>query len=472
MKRPLKNFFFLVVGDAGSRLLGFFITVYLARVLEPAAFGVINIALSVLGYLILLASPGVQAVETRNVAAFAGTNESRVNSVVSLRLFLSLALLIVTTMITVFIIRSRETRESVLLFSLSLVPLSLFLDWFFYGKERFGAITGAKLLNSLVYGGAVLALVYSADDTRWVAVAFALGNSAATVFLFTHYRRKFGTLKVAWQPAAWQPAEWKSILASNVPVGFAMCLAQSATNLPPIILGWLVSNVDAGMFSAAMKITFLLLMLDRILNALFLPVVTRYLASHKDETGFLITTVVKFVLIVVLPTTVCGVAFAPIAVPLIFGSSYAEAIPLLQILMGYFLLTLVNSLFVCILFAAGRELAYTAAITIGSVVFVAAIVTGALLMGTEGAAVGVVIGELITVVMMARQARKTVDVFLWNAARGPIVAGVLMVGVVVLLQEQSVVIRSCAALAAFVAALFALKSVHANEIRFLRERFV
>ena len=72
MKQPLKNIISIVSGDAGGRVIGFFVTVYLARILSPSSFGLINIGLAVLGYLSLIGSPGIQMVETRNAAAVEG----------------------------------------------------------------------------------------------------------------------------------------------------------------------------------------------------------------------------------------------------------------------------------------------------------------------------------------------------------------------------------------------------------------
>lgn len=466
MKQPLKNLISLLLGDIGSRVLGFMIIVYLARVLESSAFGVINIGSSVLGYLFLLASPGIQVLEARNAAAENGTNGSRVNTILSLRLLLSVALLIVTGIVSVVLINATPVRVSIILFCLSLIPLSLFLDWFFQGKEHFLAVGIARLVSYLVYGAVVITTVRSVDDVLWVPIGFAIGNTAASLLLLILYRR-FGEFTFVWQPS-----EWKSVLTSNVPVGLSVFLAQSAMNLPPIAVGWLVSTADAGMFSAALKIIFVLLMLDRILNVLFLPVATRYLSSQKGDAAFLVSVVMKFVLVIILPMTVCSVALSPPIISFVFGAAYGEAITLLQILMGYFFLTLINSLFVCVLLGAGRERDYTFALNIGSLMFVVGILFGTIVLGTRGAAIGVVVGEFCTVVLMWWQAKKAVVFPLWKAIVRPLIAGCVMVGAISLLREQSELLQAVTSLAAFVVAVFVLRGIDEKEMRFLRERFV
>ncbi|MDL1893911.1 hypothetical protein FBQ87_13645 [Sphingobacteriales bacterium CHB3] len=466
MKRPLSNLFSLLAGDIGSRLLGFLITAYLARVLAPSAFGIINIGLAVLGYLMLLGSPGLQLLEARNAAAIAGANVLRVNSVLTLRLLLAGSLLVLATLASILILSSSEIRESVVLFCVSLIPLSLFLDWFFQGKEQFGLLSFAKLIMYLVYGLVVVVAVHSAADIIWVPVGFAAGHLAATLLLLWGYR-KFGTFSFAWRPD-----EWKSILRSSVPVGLAMFLAQSTINLPPIVLGWFASTAEAGIFSAALKIVFVLLMLDRLLNALLLPAVTRYFASRADQVPFFLTVVMKVVLIVILPLTVLGILSAPTIIPVVFGTGYADAVPLFRILMGYFFLTILNSVFVCSLVGAGKENEYTSALNAGSAILVAGIVAGAAFFGSMGVAIGIVIGELSTVLLMIHRTKKIVTVPLFGAFIRPLSAVVLMVATVLLLNEHALLVQACVSLLVFTAVIVVTRGVAPEEIQFLRERFV
>lgn len=466
MKRPLKNTLSLLIGDVGSRVLGFGITVYLARVLEPSAFGVINIGFGVLGYLILIMSPGLQVLETRNAASAVGTDQKRVNSVLSLRFVLSVGLLAVTAMVSYAVISSEEIRQSIILFALSLIPLSLFLDWFFQGKEEFMSMSVARLITYLVYGTCVILFVDSTRDVSWVPIGFVAANLAATVFLFTRFRR-FGKFTFVWNPH-----EWKGILSASVPVGIAVILAQSAMNLPPIALGWYVSTAEAGVFSSALKLVFVLLMLDRIVNALLLPAATRYYSSKREDLPFFITVVLKVVLVTILPITVCAVLLSPLAILFVFGEQYADAIPILQILLIYFLLTVINSVFVCSLLAAGKEKDYTKSLNAGSIIFVVGIFAGAMFIGSEGVAYGIVAGELCTVLLMMYRTKSVLDFHLWKPFFRPMIAAGLMIASIYVAQEQSVLVQSAVSLVVFAAVVTLSGGFEAKEIRFVRERFV
>ncbi len=59
MKRPTRNIAAFLMGDAGTRLFGFVVNVYLARFLGPEGYGIIGIGLALNGQLSFLASPGM-----------------------------------------------------------------------------------------------------------------------------------------------------------------------------------------------------------------------------------------------------------------------------------------------------------------------------------------------------------------------------------------------------------------------------
>jgi O-antigen/teichoic acid export membrane protein len=467
VKRPLRNVISLSVGDAGSRVLGFLITVYLARVLEPAGFGVIHIGLAVLSYLALAGSPGIQILETRNTAGSTRIDYQRISDVLSLRVVLALGLWIGVSVVCVIFIESEDTRDVVILYGASLIPLALLLDWFFQGKEEFTPVGGSKLLNYTAYGLFVLVLVRSADDVRLTPVAFALGNVVAGGFLFVLYFRWFGQLRFQWQPAT-----WKQILRNSVPVGVATFLAQSAINLPPIVIGILLTSADVGVYSAAMKLVLLLLLLDRILNGLFLPVVSRYSASKPLDVQRLVSITLKVIVVVALPLTVCTVIAANEAVDLIYGSGYEAAGRLAQLLVGYFAITLANSVFGCTLIGIGREKEYTGMLIKGSTILVVAVVTLTMFLGINGAALGVLVGEFSILVLQVFETRKVLTLTLRKIIVRPALASMVMGLTAYVAREISVVSVLVISTAVFAVTIVLVKGLAKDEIRFLRERFV
>ncbi len=463
MKRLAGNMLALVAGDFGSRLLGFVVTVYLARVLETSGFGIVNIGLSVLGYAMLIVSPGVQFLETRNVAA----GQERVNLVLSLRLILALIVTLLAAGISVFVVKDIAVRLTVILFVCSTVPLALFLDWYYAGKEEFPLVSGAKLLMYLVYLVIVLLAVQTPGDITLVPVSFAAGNMAAAATLLVLFKRRGGELRFIPDVAG-----FIKILRENIPVGVSMFLAQSAINLPPILLGWLVSTSDAGVFSAGMKIIFLLLIADRVLHTLLLPVATRHYAGKRDEAPELFSLVTKWVTMVALPISILGMVFASPIIQLVFGAGYSEAALVLKILMAFFFFTLLNTICICVLLGSGNERSYSSTMLAGSAITVMLILLGTISAGMVGAAAGIVVGEIVTVGLMMSKVGSVAATHLPKHLIKPVIAGVVMVGVLLMLQSWNPFLWGVISLGAYVFALGVLGTFNRTEIKYVMGRFV
>ncbi len=467
MKPALKNLGSLFLGDAGSRVIGFLITAYLARVLAPSAFGVLSIGLAVLGHLAILGSPGMQVVEVRNVAAGQDGLLRRVGAVLTLRCMIAVVLLALAWLVTAVTIDDAALRDVIRIYAAVLIPYALLPDWYFQGREDFLRLGFSRLLTYVVFGAAAFLLVRSADDVRFAALAFLIGTVVATLFLGIAYVR---SVKRPTFPLDLDL--WASILKENLPVGLALFLAQVVSNFPPLVIGGFLDTASVGQYSAALKLAYLILLLDRLFNALFLPVISRYIATRPAEASHLVAVTLKALLVLLLPVAVCGYVLAEAGVSLVFGDTYAAAVPLLRIMMGFIVLTVVNSLFVCILVASGREKVYSRSMLIGTGVLALGAVVLTPLFGAAGAAWALVLGELCTVTLMIRGAQPSGVVPEGAAVVRPLLASLVMAGVAWLLQSMHPLLAAGAGLAAYAVVSVVLSPLTGDEVRFLRERLV
>ncbi len=465
MKQPLKNLGAMLVSDAGSRLIGFLITAYLARVLAPSAFGVLSIGLAVLGLLVVLGSPGMQVVEARNVAARTGGLVERVGGVLVVRLVIAFVLIALTWIVTAVVVESAAVRDVIRLYAASLVPYALLLDWYFQGKEDFFRLGASRFLTYVMYGVAVVLFVRSAGDLRMAPVALLTGNIVATVFLAVAYARQVPQATVGWNPEL-----WTAVLRENVPVGVALLLAQVVSNFPALVVGFFMEARDVGMYSAAVKLVYLLLIVDRLFGALFLPVVARYFATREGDVGFLMSVTLKGLLIILLPVVGLGFVLAGPAVALVFGPGYGEAAPLLRIMTGFVALTVLNTVFVCALIGSKREQRYVNSMALGTGILVVAVMVLTPVFGTVGASAALLVGEAATLGLMMRQARAVTALPSAVVAVRPLAAFGVMA--VLLWIIPSTALACVAGTAAYIGVIAVSSALNGEEIRYLRERFI
>ena len=467
MKKPVSNMLAILAGDAGGRAVGFLVTLYLARVLAPASFGIINIGMAVLGYLSLLGSPGIQIVETRNAAASDGGMPARAGAILSMRLALAPFLVCLTFAVVTLSGVPDPTRDVIVLYALSLIPMALSLDWLFQGKEDFRGVMMSRLLNSVVFGLFVLMFVRTESQIRLTPVAFLAGNAAGTLLLGVMYRRRFGFPAVGWNPS-----EWVQVLRANVPAGTAMFLAQSVSNLPPIVIGILLSNADAGIYSAGMKLIFLLLLVDRTLNSLFLPVATRYAVARSEEYPALLSAVLTAIIVFMVPVLIGTCIVAHEAVFLIFGPGYEGAVPVVRVLTGYVLLTLLNSIMICTLVAFGRTRTYSLIVSGGALIVCIMVVVFTALFGPAGAGAGIITGEAVMLFLLIRAAYHVAPLPSFRFLVKPAIAGIAMAASSFALAGLPPLASLVASTTLFVIVLFSINGVPRQEIRYLRQRLI
>jgi PST family polysaccharide transporter len=345
--------------------------------------------------------------------------------------------------------------------------MALSLDWLFQGKEDFRGVMMSRLLNSVVFGLFVLMFVRTESQIRLTPVAFLAGNTAGTLLLGVMYRRRFGFPAVGWNPS-----EWVQVLRANVPAGTAMFLAQSVSNLPPIVIGILLSNADAGIYSAGMKLIFLLLLVDRTLNSLFLPVATRYAVARSAEYPALLSAALTAIIVFMVPVLIGTCVAARQAVFLIYGPGYEGAVPVVRVLTGYVLLTLLNSIMICTLIAFGRTTAYSLIVSGGALIVCVMVVVFTALFGPVGAGAGIIAGEAVMLVFLIRAAHSVAPLPSLLFLLKPAIAGIVMAVSSFALAGLHPMITLVGSTALFVIVLFSINGVPRQEIRYLRERLI
>ena len=400
MRKLLKNVAAVGAADAGARLIGFATTAYLGRVLGSEGFGLLGMGLAIAGYLFLIASPGIHITGTRDIAAKRGEPGDLVSTVISFRLLLA-PVLVIATAVVVLLSRSDWTTATTLIVSAAaIVPMAFSFDWFFQGSEKFVLLSSQKLINALVFLAAALLLVRGPGDAALAATAFVAGTAGASVFSYLGYRPQ-GRFTFSWDPPA-----WRRMLEGSYPLALSSLLGQTATAFPILVAGAMLSTHDAGQMNAATKLILLALIMDRVFATLFLPALSR--AGSESDQARIVRLGLKIMVLVAAPIAVVGWVLAPLLMTLVFGEGFEGAIAPFRILLVYLVTTLLNSVFVAAFIVAQRERLYFSIMLIGSLVTAAVALSVTPLVGIEGTAAAVSVGEAIMTVLFAYVLRSNV----------------------------------------------------------------
>ena len=461
MKRVSRNLFAIMGSDMGRRLIGFFTVAYLARKLGTGEFGVINIGFTVLSYAVMASGGGLGTFGAREVAK--GSTEV-VNTILSLRIVTSCAAYLMVALIAFTAISDPLLTNVILIACIALFANALLLEWFFQGREAMGMIGVGRLVSAAIYFLLVIFLVHGPQDVLWVAAAAVAGDTVSSIVSLIVYRRRYDT------PFRFQIRSGIGMFRKSFAIGIGSILGHFSLNLPTIVIGILLSSSDAGIYSAAQKLVFFLLLIDRVLGTLLLPAAARFISASTEKLAANLSFALRWAFILALPVALGGTLLADRIIPLVFGSQYTAAVPVFRILIWYFFFTLLHTIYTSGLIAIGEEKRYSRIMIISSVMYALAIILGTAFFGLPGAAAGVAGAEALTFILMRHEFKKFVRTTLRSALLPVAVACAAMSGAVIFYPAEHVFIAIAIGGVVYTGSLFLLKGVTVKDVTELAGR--
>jgi len=396
MKRLSRNLLSLFSADMMRRVLGFVSVAYLARVLGKEDFGAVNLGFAVLAYGMIFSAAGFPTLGAKRIAQ--GDSPELIGRVIGSRMVATVLVLSIIVCTVLIGVHNTIVAWLIIIFSCAVLPQIFFVDWFFQGKETMGIVSAARVLQSVIYLAVVLGFVRSSNDVLWVALGVLIGECTAAIMLFARFRVLYHNVRIHVRPSF-------ELLKQSLPLTIGIVLSTIVFNYPPLALGLFNTTADVGIYSAASKLVYFLLMGDRILLLLLLPTSARKHHDAPETFRKLLDEAVWWILLVSLPIAVGGTVVADDLIVFIFGMEYVSSAAVLKVLIWYFFFTMLHTTYTSGLIGAGGEKAYGKIMGITALAYVVLVSAGAIWFGPPGAACGVVIAEGLSVVLMNRALR-------------------------------------------------------------------
>jgi O-antigen/teichoic acid export membrane protein len=458
MKKVSRNLFSLFLSDGITRIIGFAATVYIARVLAVEGFGLINYGLAFVSYALLFANPGLTIIGAREVAK--APQDSRfIEETLGLRIMLAILIFAVLIVGTVIIPGDSATKKVIVVYALTLFPFAVLLEFVFQGREEMGYIGGGRILQYAVYLLVLLFFLKHDADVVVVPIGYVFGYVVGAAFLIAVYIKRYRSLRLRFSMS-----RWRAILTTSIPVGLAVTLNQVTISLPPIVLGIFRTNYEVGIFSAANKIIFTFLIIERVFYYVFFPILSRQHQHNPEKLEGSFNFLTRFLFAVTVPIAIGGMMLAPGIVTMIYGKPFSEAVGVLRILLLYFMLVPVNTVLGYGLIAIDQEKRFSRIIVITATISAVLIVLLGLQFGFYGAAVALLISESVCIVLMGGQLRKFVRFGKAGYILRPLIAAMVMAIIMWVLQGWHIIVLIILGIIVYVAAFYVIRGFSRSDI--------
>ncbi|MDO8664770.1 MAG: flippase [Candidatus Liptonbacteria bacterium] len=316
-----KNVFWLAFSNIGGRLIRAAIIVYAARVLGAAGWGVFSYAMTLAGFLTLFIDPGLNTILIRDVAK---SSEEDQKKILSTTFLMKTVLLIAAVFLILFVAPFFSTLPgaSVLLPLVALIitfdTIRGFFSAFIWAKENMEQEASISILTNVaivIFSFIFFSFKPSIASFAWGYVAGTAVGAVAATFVLRRYIKKifsFFSVKLI-----------KPIIVSAWPFAITGTLGLLLTNMDILIISWMRTASDVGIYSAAIRIVQILYALPVIIQLSALPLFSRLARrdNQKFRAGFERT--VGFVFLASVPLALGGALLGTQIMTFVFGAAYA-----------------------------------------------------------------------------------------------------------------------------------------------------
>jgi O-antigen/teichoic acid export membrane protein len=344
-----RNFLVLGGGEALARLIAFSATVYIARTLGAASYGVIGFAFALYLYLARVADCGLEAgLGLREIAMDRRALDTVAPALLTARFLVSLALTSLAILLALAFVPEPD-GSVIAVWTLCLLAVGANTRWIHLGLEHTRYASIARAAGELVMASTVFLIVSDPGDVARVPLAQFVGDMLAAFLLAWWLRRQGAALRLHLDPSVIKPYVRRAL-----PMVWSGILGLVIYNSDLLFLRVFRGSADVGYYAAAYAMVSFLLNLGTAYNQSLLPALTRlHTDRHSEQT--LYDTASAHVFAVTFPAAIGGAMLAPAIILTIFGPAYEASATALGILMWSVPLLLVRGVPAMALMARGRE---------------------------------------------------------------------------------------------------------------------
>lgn len=383
--------------------LGFFYIMYTARYLGAEGFGVLSFALAFTGIFGVFADLGLSTLTTREVARDKSLAGKYLGNIAMMKIVLALIAFGIIAIAINLLGYPEQTIKVVYLIALSII-FSAFTGMFnsvFQAFEKMEYQSIGGILNSvLMLAGVLIAIsqgfnVVGFAYIYFIVSAIALGYSSAICVW------KFVLPKI---DADWK--FWKSTIKEALPFGLTGLSGMIYTYTDSVMLSFMKGNEVVGWYNAAYRIVLILLFIPGIINMAIFPSMAKFYISSENSLKMTCERYLKYMIILGIPIGIGTILLAKKVILLIFGEGYMQSIIALQILIWPLVISFIGAAYVQLFASTNRQIIIT---KVSGICVVVNIILNLLLipkLSYVGASIATVITEFILITFIFISAYK------------------------------------------------------------------
>lgn len=416
-----KNYMYNMMLTIANLLFPVITYTYASRILRPEGIGTTTFAASVVSYFSMFAHLGIPTYGIR-ACAQKKDDKKELSKTVKELLSINILMAVISTsalaIITVLSGRLFEIKGLIFIYAIGLVASVFELSWLFSALEKYEYITKRSLILKALSVALIFLLIDDSSDVSMYA-EIAVGTAVMTSLVNFIYSGKFVDLKI--KTACNLKQHIKPIV-----IFFLMSAATTIyLNLDTVMLGFMTSDAEVGIYSAATKIKGVLTGVVTALGAVMLPRMSMLIAQN-NRSSFMeyATKAMDYVWVISVPIVIYFTMYAKDCIYLLSGELFGAATPAMQVIMPTVLLIgITNILGIQMLVPLGKEKIVLYSEIAGAITDIALNYIFIPIYGATGAALGTLAAEAVVLVFQISYMKKDIKNIFKNVSYLKIILG-------------------------------------------------
>jgi O-antigen/teichoic acid export membrane protein len=352
---------FGILSQAIGGGLFFLVALLIARYLGPDRFGAFSFVFAFVTVFHMLADLGLTNILIREISRYKQQVDAILGAVIPLVSLLALVGFGAIALSVQFLRISAETEQAMFIMGLSVLVT---FHAAVYGAvsrafEEMGYNAVGLIVQRLLLLAFIMLALYLDSGLPGIALCYLGERIIQWGFFYALVRLRYARYR--WR---YDPGYWRYLIREAVPVGASMVLRRISWYVDTFMLMALSTASSVGLFSAAYRVIQMINVIPFTLSVPLFPALSRQAVESSVKAYALYTRAQMIFLLLGLPIGVWIILLGPQLMLLLFGEDYRAAGTTLQFMGLVVVFLFLNSLYVYLFSALGKQKLYMASIGI------------------------------------------------------------------------------------------------------------
>lgn len=321
-KKYFENAFWLVFEKCFSLLVGMVVGIYVARYLQPEAFGLLNYGIGFVAIFSAFSTLGLDQIIVRELAKGKNRKDDLLGTGFVLKILGSLALILWLLIILLFMDHGRFTNSLIMIIAAAEIFKGFeVINYFFQSQVQSKYVVQVQLFINLMISLSKIGLVFMEAPLVWFALIIVIGAVVNAIGFIYAYQAREGTIG-SWRFRRVLGAE---LLKESWPLALYGLALHTQARIDQVMLGNMVNNYEVGQYSVALKFIEIFGFVPMVLMNTFTPAVTRGKATDVTLYHSRLVNLYRLMFLTFLLIAIPIYLFGERVITLLYGAEYAAA---------------------------------------------------------------------------------------------------------------------------------------------------